>query len=178
MAIADAISLSSQYYYNNNGPLDAKSLVDKFELLTSADTWKDQEGNIIAYNGMLVAVWRERNENAYKNGIYFFHDGTTKRLPPVESIQDESNWHKLTELSDIADFESRLSALENAEQESDVITYGYREGFPVEGEEGKLYIAADEKKSYVWFNGEYLAVGGSDGSNYEEPDVIYGGSAD
>jgi hypothetical protein len=84
-------------------------------------------------------------------------------------------------MSELADFMSRLSDLEARltaiEAESDIVTYGYRSGFPQTGETNKLYIAADEEKSYVWFNDEYLAVGGAD-SSYEEPEVIYGGSAD
>lgn len=171
---------TDQFLYTGRGPLDAKSIVKTYADLLKADTWTavvNETETFIAYNGMIVAVWLNK-EDTSKNGIYFLYDPAVTSTVKRPDIANEANWHKLAELSDIADFEARLSALENAEQESDVITYGYREGFPVEGEEGKLYVAADEKKSYVWFNGEYLAVGGSDGSNYEEPDVIYGGSAD
>ena len=40
-----------------------------------------------------------------------------------------------------------------------------------------MYVAADEQKTYVWFNNDYLIVGTAD-SSYEEPEIIYGGSAD
>jgi hypothetical protein len=62
------------------------------------------------------------------------------------------------------------------EEDTDVITYGYRSGFPTTGEANKLYVAADEGKTYIWFNDDYLSVGG--GESYEEPEVIFGGSAD
>jgi hypothetical protein len=71
---------------------------------------------------------------------------------------------------DLETFEDRLSALEAQEK---LHTYGYRSGFPTEGEEGHMYVAADEQKTYVWFNNDYLVVGSSD--NY---DVIFGGTAD
>jgi hypothetical protein len=37
-----------------------------------------------------------------------------------------------------------------------------------------MYIAADEGKTYIWFNDDYLPVGGGD---YEEPTTIYGGDS-
>ena len=39
-----------------------------------------------------------------------------------------------------------------------------------------FYVAADEQKSYVWFNGDYLPV--SDGAEEESIDIqiIHGGS--
>lgn len=75
---------------------------------------------------------------------------------------------------DLESFDNRLTALEN---EDKLHTYGYRAGFPTEGIEGHMYVAADEQKTYIWYKNEYLLVGGGD-SSYEEPDVIYGGSAD
>ena len=38
-----------------------------------------------------------------------------------------------------------------------------------------MYVAVDEQKTYVWFDDAYVPVGGSD---YEEPQVIHGGTAD
>jgi hypothetical protein len=169
---------SDQLRYTGKGPLDAKSLIKTYAELLSINTWTatvNGTDTFVAYNGMIVAVWLNK-EDTSKNGIYFLYDPAVTSAVKKPDVENAANWHKLTEFSDIADFEARLLALE--EKESDVITYGYHEGFPVEGEEGKLYVAADEKKSYVWFNGEYLAVSGSDSDSYEEPDVIYGGSAD
>ena len=75
---------------------------------------------------------------------------------------------------DVESFESRLEILEAEEK---LHTYGYREGFPSTGIDGHMYIAADEQKTNIWFNNEYLVVGEKGGS-YEEPEVIFGGTAD
>jgi hypothetical protein len=64
--------------------------------------------------------------------------------------------------------------LKALEEDSDVITYGYRKDFPSVGEVNKMYVAADEGKTYIWFNDDYLPVGGGD---YEEPTTIYGGDS-
>ena len=70
---------------------------------------------------------------------------------------------------DMESFEDRLTALENEEK---LHTYGYRSSFPTTGVEGHMYIAVDEQQSYVWFGDAYISV------TRDEPDVIYGGSAD
>ena len=177
---------SNQYKYSKRGPLDAKALVKTYAELLDQNTWLVNDF-MAAYNGMITAVWLNK-EDISKNGIYFLFDPNATSAVKVPDVANEANWHKIAEVADIADFTTRLSTIEAnlqdldtrltaLEDESDVITYGYRSGFPTEGEGGKLYVAADEKKSYVWFNGEYLLVSGSD-SSYEEPEVIYGGSAD
>jgi hypothetical protein len=178
-----AIKSPDQYKYSGKGPLDAKSLVKTYAELLSESTWT-LDGKNVAYNGMITAVGLNKDDPS-KNGIYFLHDATvTSAIKPPE-VTNPANWHKLADLSELTalvtrlsaietDFEARLTALE---EDSDVITYGYRLGFPTVGESNKLYVAADEGKSYVWFNDEYLPVGGAAGS-YEEPEIIYGGSAD
>ena len=124
MALTDGIALlSSQYAYDGAGPFDAKMLVTTFAELTTEATWKNSNGDNLAYNGMIVAVWRERNENAYKNGIYFLHDGTTKRNPDVTN---EANWHKidanvdvseiLNKIGDVADNTTLVDMISNALQ--------------------------------------------------------------
>lgn len=101
-------------------------------------------------------------------------DGLVTSIKIGDTVYEHADG--LIELTDIATvdyIESRIAALE---EDSDVLTYGYRSGFPITGESGKLYVAVDEEKTYIWFDGRYLAVGGSSGS-YEEPEIIYGGSA-
>lgn len=170
-----SILLGSQYVYDGKGPFDTKMLVQTYEDLTTAETWLSNDGvSSLAYNGMLVAVWRDSDIN--NNGIYFLYNG--KRNNKDLDVTDENNWHKLASIADLenslSEIDRRITALE---EESDVITYGYRSGFPEKGEPNKLYVAADEGKTYVWFNDNYLPVSGA-GSEYEEPEVIYGGSAD
>jgi hypothetical protein len=177
------LPISSQYKYTSRGPLDAKSLVKTYDELLSLDTWTLDDA-LVAYNGMITAVWLNKTDTS-KNGIYFLFDTAVTTALKKPDVTNEANWHKLAELSDISNFTERLSAIEKdlqdldvrvtaLEKDSDVITYGYRSGFPTTGEQNKLYVAADENKTYIWFNDEYVTVGGS---SYEEPAVIHGGNA-
>jgi hypothetical protein len=171
---------ADQLRFKGRGPLDAKSLVKTYAELLNTETWTI-DGTLVAYNGMIVAVWLDKTDEA-NNGIYYFFDPAVTSPLALKNadVTNPANWHKISDTVDVSaientlsDHESRLTALE--EKESDAVTYGSRSGFPAIGEANKLYVAADEGKSYVWFNDDYLPVGGSE---YEEPAVIYGGSAD
>jgi hypothetical protein len=173
-----------QYNYSGKGPVDAKSLVKTFASLLQPATWYNNAGKVAAYNGMIVAVWLD--PDATKNGVYLLHDPAITSILKTPDVSNVANWHKLAEMSELSAVANRLSAVEtdfkslekrlsNLEENSDVLTYGYRSGFPKIGEANKLYIAADEQKSYVWFDDDYLPVSGEDG---EEPEVIFGGTAD
>lgn len=81
---------------------------------------------------------------------------------------------------DLDSFESRLQALE-AERTH---VYGYRKDFPTEGQRDHMYVATDEKRTYVFANNQYLPV--ADQFDYTDHDndpntpsvrVLYGGSA-
>lgn len=121
MALTTGIALlSSQYAYNSNGPFDAKMLVGTTEELYSPATWQNKEGENLAYNGMIVAVWRERNENAYKNGIYLLHDGKANNKFLIDTtditrstISKPESWHKIGDLNtDIDVIKSHITRVE------------------------------------------------------------------
>lgn len=76
-----------------------------------------------------------------------------------------------TDFPELESFDERLSALESQEK---LHTFGYRSGFPASGEEGHMYVAVDEEKTYVWFNNDYVVVG----VKTEDPAIIFGGTAD
>ena len=161
-----------QLIYKGRGPLDARSIVKTYADLTAVETWT-YDDTLVAYNGMLVAVYLDSDST--KNGIYYLFDPAVTKPINKPTVTNEDNWHKLSDADGLVNkliaLSDRITALE---EESDVITYGYRTGFPATGEAGKLYVAADEQKSYVWFNNDYLPLGGSD---YDEPDIIHGGNA-
>lgn len=169
------IPSSNQYKFTGKGPIDSKTLVKTYANLFTESTWQENGANI-AYNGMIVAVWLNKDDTT-KNGIYFLFDPECTSTLKNPDVTNEANWHKLVDAEGLVDklslIDERLTALE--EKESDVVTYGYRSGFPVTGEVNKLYVAVDEGKSYVWFDNDYLPVSG--GGDYTEPEVIYGGDS-
>ena len=166
---------ADQLLYKGRGPLDPKSVVKTYADLTNTETWTYDE-TLVAYNGMIVAVYLDK-VSASNNGIYYLFDPAVTSALKKPDVTNEANWHKLADADGLVDklnaIDDRLTALE--EKESDVVTYGYRASFPATGEANKLYVAADEGKSYVWFNDAYLPVSG--GGDYEEPEVIYGGDS-
>lgn len=171
------IPSSNQYKFTGKGPVDSKTLVKTYANLLTENTWQEDGANI-AYNGMIVAVWLNKDDTA-KNGIYFLFDPECTSTLKNPDVTNEANWHKLADADGLVDklslIDDRLTALE--EKESDVVTYGYRSGFPTTGEANKLYVAADEGKSYIWFDNDYLPVSGGASSD-SEYDIIYGGSAE
>lgn len=183
--VKGALIATSNYEVQVKKPLDARSLVPSYNDLTIKENWvKSGTAQVIAYNGMLVAV--ANTSDTSKNGLYMLFDINCTTALKSPDVTVESNWIKIGETSDISDFADRVATIEgeidsieerltSLESRSDVETIGYRANFPSTGEPNKLYVAVDEQKSYVWVNDDYLPVGGSD---YEDPEVIYGGSAE
>lgn len=83
-----------------------------------------------------------------------------------------SEWDELR----IEDIESRLTKLE--EQGSDVLTLTNRDAFPIIGRSNVLYVDTEEQDTYIWLDNDYVPISGGSGEGYEEPDIIYGGSAE
>ena len=82
---------------------------------------------------------------------------------------------------DLESFETRLNKLEADHTHM----YGYRKDFPAVGEVNHLYVATDQKKTYVFTMGTYMPIADQfdytdHDDNPETPEVriIYGGSAD
>lgn len=179
------LPISDQYLYSGKGPFDAKALVKTYADLKNPSTWSNDSGTFLAYNGMLTAVWLNK-EDTSKNGIYFLFDPTVTTALKKPNVEDDANWHKLAELSDTQAFEESISAIEANIEElnekmaeleykgSGVNVFEKRSEFPIVGETNILYVAADEEKSYVWFNNNYFAL---DDDENERPDIIHGGSA-
>lgn len=185
--VKGGVVVSTNYEVTSKKPMDARMLVPTYEDLLNKENWITSKGSACCFNGMFVAV--ANTSDTSKNGLYMLVDTASTRNPDVTV---ETNWIKIGETSDISEFVSRVETIEASlseltedlssldarvatlEEEEKLHTYGYRSGFPAEGESGHMYVAVDEKKSYVWFNQEYIPVSGSD---YEEPDIIYGGSA-
>lgn len=110
-----AISISNQYKYTGRGPFDAKSLVKDYATLLKKSNWTaegTEDGNIIAYNGMITAVWLNKDDTT-KNGVYVLFDPLVTTALKKPDVTNEANWHKLAELSDIKEFAARVANIES-----------------------------------------------------------------
>lgn len=84
------------------------------------------------------------------------------------------------DFSSIESFEDRISALE-AERTH---IFGYRVDFPPVGTRDHIYVATDEKRTYIFVNDEYMPI--ADQFDYTDHDadpntpdvrIIFGGTA-
>ena len=116
------------------------------------------------------------SDKLIENGWYLTTDTAevyvALRIDGVFQLKKLNECNTDIDFPELDSFEDRLSALES---EDKLHTYGYRKDFPSTGADGHMYVAVDEQQSYVWFNNAYIPVGGSE---YEEPTIIFGGTAD
>ena len=103
-----------QYRYSGKGPVDAKSLVKTYSALLSQETWLNDAGKLSAYNGMVVTVWLD--DDHAKNGVYRLHDASVTSILKTPDVTQESNWHKLAELSEIVDLRSLITKAATKEE--------------------------------------------------------------
>lgn len=169
-----------QYLYTGRGPLDPKALVNTYSQLLDASTWTEGT-SIIAYNGMITAVWLDPDTS--KNGIYFLHDPQITSKWQSPNVEDSANWHKLGELDNLPGLTDQLKTIEEniAEAQSNIedlqksatIVEDCKASFPEIGQVGKLYVATEEAMTFIWHDGDYLPVG--DGGDNDKIQIISGG---
>ena len=180
---------SDQFIFTGRGPIDAKSLVRTYADLLSVDTWT-LDGSLVAYNGMIVAVWLDKVDDA-NNGIYYLFDPAVTSALKKPDVTNTANWHKLSGSVDVSGIQDVITELEKRvaalETEDRTHTYGYRTGFPPveKAQLNHIYIAEDQHRSYIFSNGQYIPLGDSiyeywdiDGDNEPDVRVINGGSAE
>ena len=120
------------------------------------------------------------------NGYWYLTNDTAEVFVCLE-IDGHLTLKKINECDiandfpDLESFEGRLEKLEADRTH----TYGYRKGFPAVGEVNHLYIAEDQKRTYVFTNGTYLPIADrfdteDHDNNSETPEIriIFGGSAE
>lgn len=138
---------------------------------------RGNKGTLIDENGVALIP-----EEKLVNGYWYLTNDTAEVFVCLE-IDGHKVLKKINECPGISgddwdeirieEIENRLIALET--KESDVLTYASFEAFPITGRANILYVDTATQKSYVWLNTEYVPVGGSE---YVEPDIIFGGSAE
>ena len=137
----------------------------------------DEEGNSKLPEEKLVnGYWYLTNDTA-EVYVCLEIDGLLK-LKKINECNINSDF-------DFESFDNRLTALENAHNEENVESFGYRSGFPKVGVLNRLYIANDEKRTYIYTNNGYLPIADQfdtidHDENADTPEVriIFGGTAD
>lgn len=104
-----ALEISNQYLYTGRGPFDIKSLVKTYADLLLEKTWLSADSKITAYNGMVVAVWLNKDDTS-KNGIYYLHDSSITSTFKAPDVTNETNWHKLVDLDVISGLNELIKA--------------------------------------------------------------------
>lgn len=108
-----------QILYSGKGPIDSKSLVKTYDELLDINTWTKQIDNadtFIAYNGMIVAVWLNKDDTS-KNGLYFLYDPLVTTALKKPDVTLESNWIRLDQSTDVSDLILRLNTVEEELEE-------------------------------------------------------------
>lgn len=152
-------------------------MATEFKILRGKkDTLIDENGNALIPESKLV------------NGYWYLTNDTAEVYVCLE-IDGQLRLKKINECNVEADFPSMESfedRLEKLEAERTHI-YGYRNGFPPESEAQRdhIYVATDEKRTYIFTNGQYLHIADQfdytdhdDDADTPEVRIIYGGSAD
>jgi hypothetical protein len=104
---------ADQLLYKGRGPLDPKSVVKTYEELTNTNTWTYDE-TLVAYNGMIVAVYLDK-VSASNNGIYYLFDPAVTSALKKPDVTNEANWHKFAELSELDNIDAKLANYVTAE---------------------------------------------------------------
>lgn len=173
---------TDQFKYLGRGPLDSKAIVKNYTDLLLVSTWTTDD-TLIAYNGMIVAVWLDSDES--KNGIYFLHDKSVTKVLHKPNVTDPANWHKLGGIDNLPGLADQITSIQtdleklqgdlNALQDSATEVVELFTQLPEVGTPGKLYVVTEDATTYVWHDGKYLLVG--DGVDEADIQIIYGGNA-
>ena len=176
------VKSADQFKYSGKGPLDAKSLVKAYADLLDTATWTLDNKNI-AYNGMITAVWLNKDDTS-KNGVYFLHDPACTSALKTPDVTNEDNWHRLGGIDNlpgladqIASIQTELEKLQSDVdelQDTATVVVETKLQLPSTGVSGKIYVVTEEATTYVWYNNDYLPVG--DGGDNHEIQIIVGGS--
>jgi hypothetical protein len=151
-------------------------MATEFKILRgNKSTLIDADGNALIPESKLV------------NGYWYLTNDTAEVFVCLE-IDGHLRLKKINECdveNDFPSMESFEDRLEKLEAERTHI-YGYRKGFPPEAEAQRdhIYVATDEKRTYIFVNDQYLPIADQfdylDHDNNEatpEVRIIYGGSA-
>lgn len=163
MRIKGSVSVSTNYEPLISGPFDARSLIQYKSDLVKENTWKRPDGAKYIYNGMLVGVYKDTDEN---NGYYVLQDKDNFNL--------ESSWLKIADENKIAELEERINNI-GPDTSSGAVQCATRGDLPSVGNEKIVYFVISENATYRWDKDalKYFCCG----RDHTEIKVIDGGDA-
>jgi hypothetical protein len=141
---------------------------------------RGNKNTLIDENGVVIP------KDKLVNGYWYLTNDTAEVFVCLEidgqlTLKKINECNAETDFPNMESFEERFSALEADHTH----TYGYRKDFPSMGEVNHLYIAEDQKRTYVFSDGAYLPIADrfvtdDHDNNPETPEVriIFGGSAE
>lgn len=104
-------NVTTNYEVQVRKPFDARMLVTTYDSLFDKSNWvKSGTSQVIAYNGMIVAV--ANTSDTSKNGLYFLFDKNCTTALKSPDVTNESNWIKIGETSEINNIISRVSQID------------------------------------------------------------------
>ena len=147
-------------------PFDARQLVETKTDLTNAATWKQLNGDIWTYIGMMVVV--AKDIEPLNNGLYIL---------TAADYTDIKNWKKYASDTDIAQLQEQIDNLEvgaslDVEVETEI-------ELPAEGDGNTTYYIKENLSIQRWDEETqtYISYGGSGEPPAFDVNLIYGGDS-
>ena len=150
------------------GPFDARMLVGTKSDLMNPATWRQTNGDIWVYVGMIVAV--SADTNPANNGIYIL-TGSNYTL--------EESWEKQATASEIADLQQQIDNIEISGDGNLDITVKTETDLPAIGDENTTYYVEENASIQRWDadTQDYIKYGGSGEIPDLDINIIHGGNA-
>jgi hypothetical protein len=142
---------------------------------------RGNKSTLIGENGAVLIA-----DSKLVDGYWYLTNDTAEvfvclTVDGVKTLKKINECDVVNDFPSMESFEERLGALEADRTH----TYGYRKDFPSQGEVNHIYIAEDQKRTYVFTNDDYLPIADrfdttdhDNDSETPEIRIIFGGSAE
>lgn len=156
---------SANYEPQVAAPFDARSLVEAKSDLLKEETWKQTNGSIWTYVGMIVSV--ASDIDVTKNGVYMLID---------KDWSLESSWQKMATVDQIADLLDKIENIEVSGGGSLDVEVNTEEELPEIGDENTTYYITENQSIQRWDEetDSYITYGGGSAPDIK---IINGGNA-
>ena len=158
--------ITANYELQVAAPFDARQLVKTKAALMDGDTWRQPDGNMYIYSGMLVMVIQDQDPS--NNGAYILNNEIDYDL--------ESSWTKLADTANIEAIQEQIDNLEISAGGASIEVDSYTD-LPKIGAEDTTYYVKENGSIYRYdsANKRYVSYGGTSGEL--DINLIYGGNA-